>query len=371
MRNYLLRKFKSERLLYSILLGFFVVAIALSLVKDLYFITSSEAVHITQKGEAILHHLLSNIIVLAIQMIFIVMSTKYFLRKSVRPAIIVTSHLFLSILSGVFSYWLVLLLSVFTGVLEYEVLSTFNHIDRVFTTVDVNFVIYFAILSVVFLYHYFKKNQETQLEKKDVENRLISANLNLLKSQLEPHFLFNSLNTVSSLVHTDQDKAVETLSDLGDVLRDILMLRETQFITICQELEYLEKFVKLLQVRFENQIKFDTILSQDSKQIKVPALILQPILENAIKHGLKGDIEFIEIIVHSKTLNGYLEIAVKNSGNRIISSKNDIYSLKKGIELTKERLELAYSKNFTFDLKNIKDKPYNVGVFIRIPVLTY
>lgn len=362
-----LRMFQRDRPLLIVLTGFYAIFILVSVSKILYFATKEHPFWSKEVFHAFIQVFFGDLLVITLLVIFVLATTDYFLRRNTKWVYVVTFHFFASILTGIFLYLLVFILSVSTGFIEVDHLLAFNHLDRIFGALDINFLNYFTLVSIVYIYHYFKQYREAELEKEETHNRLTAANLNLIKAQLEPHFLFNALNTISSLVHTDKNKATQTIADLGDVLRETLLLRDVQFITVRKELEYLAKYLNILQARFEGQITFSVQATEWCLQQRIPALLLQPLVENAIKHGLKGNVRKIDLLINlNQNEDGELVFSLKNSGHPIETSIPHSYVPSQGLAIVKERLQLIYGPAFAFYVQNIEEEHFNVEAYIAI-----
>jgi hypothetical protein len=299
--------------------------------------------------------------------VFILVTTNRFFKNNTPTYKVFVFHLFFGVLSGIFAHALATVSSLLFGSLELAKLGDFDHVRRIFSEIDSHFLIYFSILAIVYIYHYYKQFRESELQRYEVSNKLILSNLNLIQSQLEPHFLFNTLNAISSLVYSDQKKAVKTITNLGDVLRDTLMFRDSQFIPIHDEIRYIKDYISILNVRFDDLIDCKSELSEGVHEMKVPALILQPIVENAIKHGFKNRREQMRICI-SIFLNdrSALVMKIRNSGRPLNKQLSPSDKGHYGLNLIRERLSLIYNDNFSFDLRNINTELYNVEVEIVI-----
>ena len=156
------------------------------------------------------------------------------------------------------------------------------------------FFVLIVLLYYVFLYYaelQSKKTREVGLEKSITE-----AKLNLLRNQINPHFLFNSLNSISSLTVDNSRAARQMIEKLSDFLRFSLAHKPEDYIDLSEELNLIVKYLEIEKVRFGDKLNFEVNISEDLKKIKVPNMILQPLIENAIKHGVQNSIEKTDII---------------------------------------------------------------------------
>lgn len=206
---------------------------------------------------------------------------------------------------------------------------------RIFTGV----FLYFIIILVYYLIMYYNDIQE----KLSKETRLLEivkeGELNVLKAQINPHFLFNSLNSISSLTITDSEKAQEMIIKLSDFLRYTVSKDMGHVSTFEDELGNIQRYLEIEKVRFGNKMLFEFDLDKGCMHHKMPSMILQPLFENAVKHGVYESIEPIVIKTTCKTEQDHLLIIIKNN-----FEKDSIERKGEGIGLKniKERLKLIY-----------------------------
>lgn len=365
------RYFEKNRVLVGILLVFYLASISVALVKALYFNLKEEPMSGQMIGGIVTDILVSNGLVVIFYVLFITLTTRYFFRQKASWGLIFAFHFTCAILSGLFAYGLIFVVFIGIGRVSLEAFLHFNHMDRILAIADVNFLYYFALFGIVYTYHFIQQYREAELKSQNFHNQLLASKLQLIRSQLEPHFLFNALNTISSLIHTDKNKATATISDLGAVLRETLLFRDVPFITIEQEVAYLTKYVNILKARFEGRITFEVEADPLCRQVKIPALLLQPLVENAVKHGLKGGTATLAILLTFR-LHGQdqLRVSVKNSGQKISDNFTDRTFTQKGLDIVTERLQLTYGEDFSFYLQNLEEDKYKVEALIIISSLT-
>lgn len=172
---------------------------------------------------------------------------------------------------------------------------------------------------------------------RQLETALAEARMELLTRQLQPHFLFNALNTVSALMREDIGKADVVLTRLGDFLRATIDLRNATTIPLKQELELLNAYVAIMQARFENKLSFSSSCPAGLEEIPVPPLLLQPIVENAMNHGRDTATGVATISLDVAPRGGHLICRIQDSGPGPNSSASGF-----GLEAVRKRLESIY-----------------------------
>ena len=252
-------------------------------------------------------------------------------------------------------YWYILAVSVFLSLLLVFVgKALLVHINAgnlpysiwLNKTVPVRFVISFLLIgcmSILSLSWYtFLDQKEREQRQADMEKLSKESELLKIRQQLQPHFLFNSLNSISALVGTRPEEARRMIQQLSDFLRGTIKKEEHQFVTLEEELQHLQLYLDIEQVRFGHRLS--TVIEKDEmlNQMKLPSLLLQPIVENAIKFGLYDTIETVIISIDVKKENGQLIIAVKNpfDSQTAVQQKGSGF----GLSSIQRRLYLLYAR---------------------------
>lgn len=194
---------------------------------------------------------------------------------------------------------------------------------------------------------------------------LLKARMDALASQINPHFLFNTLNTVSSLIRLDPDRAREVVRKLSSILRRLLRQHET-FVPLREELEFIDDYLDIEVARFgRDQLQFHFEVEKEALDAFVPSMLLQPIVENAIKHGLSPKLEGGAIHLRARRRDGRLVVEVEDNGAGIPEHRlPDVYGGGIGFRNVRERLQLIYANDFHLD---ISTRP-GEGTLIRIDI---
>lgn len=236
--------------------------------------------------------------------------------------------------------------------------------SRAILGTDYNFFLYFCSVAIVYAYYYFKKHQEIELKESQLKTQLLDSKIRSLQSQLQPHFLFNALNDITSLIDVSPEKAQESIADLSELLRRTLQLNDSKFISLEEELELMHKYLEIERIRFLDRLKIRETVVGDIYGVLVPPLLLQPIVENSLKHGFSFDHDQIEIRIHISTQKGKLTIKISNNGKPLTEGREH-YGI--GLSNIITRLETLYAGNYFFELINEVDGK-GVQTHIEIPV---
>jgi two-component system, LytTR family, sensor kinase len=218
---------------------------------------------------------------------------------------------------------------------------------------------YWIVLGVqwgVLYYHrYQERSQEAlryELQASALESQLMSAQLNALKMQLQPHFLFNTLNAITVLVRQQKSRnAEQMLGHLSDLLRGVLEDVDAQEVSLRRELEYLQLYFSIEQVRFADRLRVEVSIDPATQDASVPQLILQPIVENAIRHGIERSSSAGRILISAAKINGALEVRVQDDGPGLSTT----YSCENqgiGLANTRQRLRQLYGEDARLEIEN-------------------
>lgn len=216
------------------------------------------------------------------------------------------------------------------------------------------------------LFFYLRQNLEGFKQRIAYEatlnNMLKESQLQVLRTQINPHFLFNSLNSLNSLIVSKSDKASEMLIELSDYMRYSINSINEQFTPLKSELNQIERYVSIEKIRFGKRLSFNIDVCEKCPKIEVPAMILQPLVENAIKHGLYGDLDGVKIILLINIQNQYLHI---NIANNFDSENTSPQGTGLGLRNIHDRLLKLYGSK---DLIAITKENSIFNVKIRIPL---
>ncbi|MEJ7589090.1 MAG: histidine kinase [Ferruginibacter sp.] len=205
-------------------------------------------------------------------------------------------------------------------------------------------------------------HQADNQRKIDMERLAREAELNKLRQQLQPHFLFNSLNSISALTGTQPEKARHMIQQLSDFLRGTLKKDEQQWTTFEEELQHLQLYLDIEKVRFGYRLQTHIECTEEALQLKLPSMLVQPLVENAIKFGLYDTIGEVAIFISAVKLNEMLEVTVQNPFDE--STSAPVKGTGFGLASIKRRLFLLFGR---YDLLQIKKESQQFISIISIP----
>jgi LytS/YehU family sensor histidine kinase len=229
---------------------------------------------------------------------------------------------------------------------------------------DWEMMTYWTIVGLSHAVLYYRESKDRALRTSQLETRLVEAQLKTLQQQLHPHFLFNTLHAISALMHRDIEAADRTLMRLSDLLRLTLENIGQQEIPLQAELDFLSKYLQIEQTRFADRLVVRFDVPTETLDTLVPNLILQPLVENAIKHG-----------VAKKTGPGHIDISVRRDGEKLRMEVRDdgvglsedaLTALQKGIGIstTRARLQHLFGADYRFEFHRQAD---GLSVVVSIP----
>jgi len=233
------------------------------------------------------------------------------------------------------------------------------------TTFFYNLLIYWVIISVGYAFDYYRKFNEREVRAVELEKRLTEARLQALQMQLNPHFLFNTLHAISSLMHQDVEAADRMLVRLSDLLRHALESTNTQEVTLREELDFLSRYAEIEQTRFGDRLKIEMNIASETLDALVPNLVLQPLLENAIRHGIEPHARAGRIQVSARRDGDSLKLEVRDNGGGLVNGE---VAEGVGLSNTRARLQQLYSERQSFRLSNAANG--GVAVSVTLPFHT-
>jgi len=224
---------------------------------------------------------------------------------------------------------------------------------------------YWILYAVVSGITYQRKFQEKQLELAQLESQLSGAQLNALKLQLQPHFLFNTLNTISSLMEIDVKDAQKIVSKLGTLLRSVLDKNKRNEVELRDELAFVQSYLDIEQVRFQDRLQILYHIREAALRCMVPSLILQPLVENAVKHGFTNQTGDAVIRLSAFTRDQRLHLAVEDDGQGAVLDREKLLSSGTGLQNVRDRLDLLYKNAYDLSIETAPGEGF--AVHLQLP----
>ncbi len=255
---------------------------------------------------------------------------------------IIISNLLISILLVA----LMMGVSYFSGVMntkEFKILFIPANIINTASILILWSIIYFAI-------HYFENYKQSEIERLIWEAAVKDYELKTLKSQLNPHFMFNALNSIRALVDEDPEKAKLAISQLSSIFRYSLKMEKMETVPLEEEINIVKDYLALEHIRYEERLNYKISVNPKSTQVEIPPMMIQTLVENGIKHGISKIPEGGNIEICSDVINSNVLIKIINSGNIDNAELNNLKGY--GINNTKQRLNLLYGDKSSFNISN-------------------
>ncbi len=220
---------------------------------------------------------------------------------------------------------------------------------RNFWGVVFNFILCAMWLLIYLVWHYVDKNRKDQLDKLRLEGMVKSLELKTIKSHINPHFIFNALNSIRALVDENPERARTAITELSNILRSSLKAETLETVPLQQELDIVQDYLALEHMRFEERLKIEMEIDPFTLHQPIPPMMLQTLVENAIKHGISKDVDGGLIRISSCYKNDRHELIVQNTGN-LRSYKAGSSPAGFGLKSTEDRLNLLYSHRAKFEI---------------------
>src|SRR5687767_9635055 len=236
-----------------------------------------------------------------------------------------------------------------------------------FHNFDWEMMTYWAIVGLSHALRYHSEARDRALRESQLETHLVEAQLQALQRQLQPHFLFNTLNTISALMHRNIDAADNMIAKLSDLLRLSLQNVSVQEVTLKQELDFLSKYLEIEQTRFRDRLTVVFDVQPDTLDALVPNLVLQPLVENSIKHGIGPRPTPGQIQIRTRRLGSMLELEVKDNGVGLSAARLTDFNRGIGLANTRSRLQHLYGSSHRFEFR--QPPAGGLSVLIAIPLV--
>lgn len=227
------------------------------------------------------------------------------------------------------------------------------------------FFVYFFIWNLLyFIYHYVTKSRKQQLDTLRLESLVKELELKTIKAHINPHFIFNSLNSIRALVDENPQRARRAVTELSNILRSSMQVEKSETVTLEKELSIVKDYLALENMRFEDRLRIEYDIDEDTLHQPVPPMMLQTLVENAIKHGISRQINGGVVKVISDFKGDCHELIVQNTGQL----NGNLNAEGFGLSSTVNRLNLLYGDKATFDIKQINGSLVEAKVCLPVSV---
>jgi two-component system, LytTR family, sensor kinase len=227
-------------------------------------------------------------------------------------------------------------------------------------------IAYCVLVGGIYVVDFYREARNRQVASAELETQLAQAQLHNLRLQLQPHFLFNALNTISAVMHEDVQRADAMLAQLSDLLRRTLRGADSQEVPLNEELDLLKNYLAIMKARFGEDLMVDFAIDPALGHALVPQLILQPLVENSIRHGREGTHSRVDVRVCAQCQGGKLTLQVSDNGPGIAELQKGGWRKGVGLSNTEERLEGMYGQDHEFLLENSQGG--GLTVTVRLPL---
>ncbi len=243
-----------------------------------------------------------------------------------------------------------------------EFMEEWNLVDRYLYEFPKTLGIYIGFGFITYTKIYYDSAQQEQLNAAKLHSELQEIRMQTLRNQLQPHFLFNTLNLISSTTYQDPDKADSIITRLGDLLRYSLATEQKPFVTLKEEVHAMSSYLEISELRFGEKMSIDIRIEPQTELLLIPAMLLQPLLENAVKYGIEPSDSHGVIALHSQLVDGHLIIQITNPWHQ---RRQQQESFGVGLQNAKNRLNLLYQDEASILLES--ENTQQVTLTITLP----
>jgi two-component system LytT family sensor kinase len=222
-----------------------------------------------------------------------------------------------------------------------------------------------AIWMLIYIvYHYVEKNRNDQLDRLKLETTVKELELKTIKSHINPHFIFNSLNSIRALVDENPNRARRAITELSNILRSSMHAEKSETVPLEKELDIVKDYLALEQMRFEERLKIEFDIDEDTLHQQVPPMMLQTLVENAIKHGISKQVLGGVVRIVAVFKDNVMQLQVQNTGQLLSVPNGEGF----GIKSTQDRLNLMYQGKAIFEIRNINTSMVESKVTLPVVV---
>jgi sensor histidine kinase YesM len=240
--------------------------------------------------------------------------------------------------------------------------NTYSYFGQLLINAFNSFIYLFIWNCIYFIYHYIQKSRRQQLDTLQLETLVKELELKTIKAHINPHFIFNSLNSIRALVDENPERARTAITELSTILRSSMQADKSESVLLSREMEIVKDYLALENMRFEDRLKIEYEVEDETLKLTVPPMMLQTLVENAIKHGISKQIQGGVVKIVSVIKGAFHELSVQNTGFLNGHTNADGF----GLSSTTNRLSLLYGNKAKFEIKQLT--PNLVEARVTIPL---
>jgi two-component system LytT family sensor kinase len=230
--------------------------------------------------------------------------------------------------------------------LEYKEEAKFELLGKMISNIFTSFIYLFIWNCIYFIYHYVSESRKNQFDNLKLEALVKSLELKTIKSHINPHFIFNALNSIRALIDEDPIRARQAVTGLSNILRSSMQSDQLEIITLEKELDIVKDYLALELIRFEDRLRVAYQIDEDTLDNPIPPMMLQTLVENAIKHGIGKQIGSGEIMISAQEQNNFYQLRVVNTGKLDMQDGHEGF----GLQSTSNRLKLIFGDRASFQI---------------------
>ncbi len=239
--------------------------------------------------------------------------------------------------------------------------------ERLFLNLANDSPIILVWISIYYLWHYIENTRNTKIDSVKMESLVKELQLKTIKAHINPHFIFNALNSIRALVDENPERARTAITELSNILRSSMQAEKMETTALEKELSIVKDYLELEQIRFEDRLKVEYEIDEDTLDQQVPPMMLQTLVENAIKHGISKQVNGGVIKVRSDFIQNHHELIVENTGH--LNNTKNIEGF--GIASTINRLKLLYGNEAEFEIKNLNGNMVKAKVTLPVTAVSF
>ena len=217
-------------------------------------------------------------------------------------------------------------------------------------------------LLIYLVWHYIEKNRKDQIDKLKLESTVKELELKTIKSHINPHFIFNSLNSIRALVDENPQRSRKAITELSNILRSSMQAEKSETVTLEKELDIVRDYLALEQMRFEERLKVEIRVDENTSEQPVPPMMLQTLVENAVKHGISKQVNGGIVKIMAAIVENHLVLTVQNTGQLYSKLNGEGF----GIKSTEDRLNLMYQGKAKFEITNLDNNMVESRVIMPV-----